>query len=84
MKRRARECIFERKRNATGISKEIRSVYGKGVITDQQVLYNWFAKLHSGDTSLEDEPTSDFDNEAKRQTSCDWMTLVRLDRSVSC
>ena len=46
---------FKNNKNTTETAKKIMSVYSQGVITKYKV-WNWFSKIHSGHTSLRDEP----------------------------
>ena len=61
-------CVFKNNKNATEAVKKISSVYGQSIITDHQ---KWFAKFHSSDTSLTDQPRpghlSDLDQDALRE-----------------
>ena len=61
---------FKNNKNAPETAETICSVYGQGVITDNQV-HNWFSKFHFSNMSLRDKPTpgyiTDLDQDALRE-----------------
>lgn len=70
--------VFKQQNNIIETSRKIYSACGQGVLTDQQI-WNWFTKICSGETSLEDEPSIehslDFDDEALKQSMIKYLGI---------